>query len=595
MTERISDQYRLMGAAVGDVPAALEGIDLEGDPVLIVGAGPVGMTAALALAFYGIRSIILDDDNKLSYGSRALAIHRSALEVWEKLECVAPMLARGFAWQARHTYFRDTHLFTQQMLPLAPDVLPTFLNLQQSVTEAILLDSIRETSLIEVRWLHRVVGLRQEGRRVVLEVRTTHGADEIAGGYVLGCDGARSAVRDLLNMPFPGSSHADRFLIADIRADLPFPREPRFFFDPPSNPGRTLLIHPQPDNVWRIDWQLAATVDMDLELRTDILDNRIRSVIGPDVAYEVVWVSHYRFQQRLVPRFREGRVFLLGDAAHLVAPFGARGMNSGIADAENLCWKLHLVLTGQAPDALLDTYQTERWAAQQHNQVVTQETMRFMVPPTPAHLRRRTLLLRASRYLSTLRRHVNSGKMVGPYTYSDSPLLVPDLPAETRAWPAAPALGARVPDAPCTVVGNAGPRSTRLRHLLGVQMSALYFVRDGTDIPPVLDGFRAAQIFPVALYLVVAPAMLAALPPRPPGVRVLVDTTGALATAFAARPGSFYLLRPDCHLAARRRVFDPATFATLVNTALGAPRALVVPTPARPARQRAAVFTRLRQ
>ena len=150
-------------------------------------------------------------------------------------------------------------------------------------------------------------------------------------------------------MGFPGHSHEDLFLICDIRATLPFPRERRFFFDPPWNPGRQVLVHPQPDDLWRIDWQVPSGTDVEAERASGALDRRIRQVVGRTTPYELAWVTAYRFHQRLAPRFRVGRVLLAGDAAHLMSPFGARGLNSGAADAENLAWKLALVLGGRAP------------------------------------------------------------------------------------------------------------------------------------------------------------------------------------------------------------------------------------------------------
>ncbi|HUS15137.1 MAG TPA: FAD-dependent monooxygenase, partial [Chloroflexia bacterium] len=208
---------RAIGDTLEDVLADLPGIDLELDPVIIVGAGPVGMTAALTLAYYGIRSILLDDDNKLSYGSRAIAIHRSTLEVWEKWSSIDDMLANGMAWQVRRTYFRNTELFRQQMPPVAPGTLPTFINLQQCHTEAFLLKNIQATRLVDLLWLHKVQNLEQDATGVTLEVKTMQGLRRIRGSYVLGCDGAHSTVRHLLNMPFPGTTHPDFFLIADIR------------------------------------------------------------------------------------------------------------------------------------------------------------------------------------------------------------------------------------------------------------------------------------------------------------------------------------------------------------------------------------------
>ena len=202
-------------------------------------------------------------------------------------------------------------------------------------------------------------------------------------GYVVGADGAHSGVRHATDIGFPGHTFHDRFLIADVRIDLPFANERHFHFDPPWNPGRQVLLHPQPDGIWRIDWQVPPDTDVDEERRNGGLDRRIRAVVGEGAAYELVWATAYRFSQRLADAFGAGRVFLAGDAAHVMSPFGARGLNSGVADAENLAWRLAWVLRHAAADALLDGYQAERRAAAAENLAATDATMRFMAPQGP--------------------------------------------------------------------------------------------------------------------------------------------------------------------------------------------------------------------
>ena len=323
-------------------------------PVAIVGAGPAGLTAALDLAHYGIPSIVLDEDILTVFGSRAIAYHSSALAVWEKLGAGQAMLAKGVAWHKRHTYFRQKEVYTQSFPP-APGALPGFLNLQQYYVERYLVDQVEHQPLIDLRWKHRVTGLSQASEAVTLEVETPAGPAQVKAAYVLACDGARSTIRCLLDLDFPGHTFDDRFLIADVKASLNLPPEPKFYFNHPSHPGPTVLIHPQPDGVWRIDWQVGAGVDVEAEKAPEKMDRRIRAFIG-DVPYELVWLTDYRFHQRLLERLRHGRVFFVGDAAHLVAPFGARGLNSAVQDVENLSWKLALVLNGQASDSLLETY-----------------------------------------------------------------------------------------------------------------------------------------------------------------------------------------------------------------------------------------------
>ena len=454
-------------------------------------------------------SIVVDAGHEGPQGSRAIAIHRTALAVWERLGCVEPMLERGIAWRTRKTYFREHELQTQTAAEPAPGELPTFLNLSQHDTERYLLEAVARSPQIDLRRQHTLVGLRQDLDGVTVTAQTPAGPVSIRGRYLLACDGARSATRKLLGLDFPGTTYPDRFLIADIRAKLPFPAEPRFFFDHPANPGYNVLIHPQPDHVWRIDWQLSGDAVIEDERSPEAMDERIRALIG-DTPYELVWLSDYRFHQRLLRRLRHGRVFFLGDAAHLVSPFGARGMNGAIHDVENLCWKLAYVLAGRAGPDVLETYHTERWPAQQHNQEVTDATMRFMAPRTWWQRLRRNVILRLR-----LRRLVDSGKMSAPFTYTTSPLLVPD---EEDGWAGAPELGSKVLTA-----------DPLIRRRIGHGFVALFFTHEQVD----------------------------------------ADNVVTLLPDAASPAGTLYLLRPDAHIAARRRNACPADVPALIQRALG--------------------------
>jgi len=341
-------------------------------------------------------------------GSRAIVLARHALATFRRLGC--PEIAeRGVVLERARTYVGETELFTIEFPRVAADELPAFVNLQQTHTERALAARVGD-----VRFGAPVTGLRQHGEGVTL----TTDKGEIEASYVVACDGAHSTVRRLLGLEFPGKTFRDRFLIADVQAELPgFPRnERRFFFDPPSNPGRQILVHPQPDGEWRIDWQVPPETDAEAERESGALDRRVRALVG-DAPYELAWLTAYRFHQRLAERFRVGRVFLAGDAAHLMAPFGARGMNSGVEDVTNLAWKLALVLRGDAPDSLLDSYERERRAAARENLRVTGATMRFMAPPTALHRLARNAILRGSLRAPRLRRFVNSGKLATPAVY----------------------------------------------------------------------------------------------------------------------------------------------------------------------------------
>ena len=540
------------------------------EPVLVVGCGPVGMTTALCLARLGVPSVVLEAADGLSgAGSKSICVQRDVLEIFDRVGLGRAMAARGVSWTLGRTYFRGTELFQIRFPPLATAAFPPFINLGQAEVESFLLRAVEASELVEVRWGHRVEEVEQDEDGVTLAVAGPRGRERLAAPYAVACDGPRSTVRKALGVEFPGHSFPDRFLIADVRAKLPFPSERRFFFDPPFNPGRQVLVHPQPDDVWRIDWQIPGEVDLDGELASGRLDGRIRAVIG-ELAYELVWASVYRFHQRAAERFAAGRVFLAGDAAHLMSPFGARGLNSGVADAENVAWKLALVLAGQAPAALLATYDDERRAAALHNLAVTGETMRFMVPANRLARLARNAVLRGSVRSAALRRRVNSGRLSEPYTYNASPIV---LPAPGRDGAGPPRVGAVAPDAPCHPAGGSGgleerKGATRLRELIDGGFLGLYLPAGLDDAHGSTQRVAAAPPpRPPARLQVVWPA--GSEPPAglPAGVGTLVDAEGALAAAYGTVPGTLWLLRPDGHLAARSG--DAGAFGDLVDRAAG--------------------------
>ena len=503
----------------------------------MVGAGPVGLTLATRLARHGIRVTLIEQTPRhIGEGSRAICMQRETLEIWSRIGIGERVASRGVQWQTGRTYYGTRELFSVQLPGSSSDHFPPFVNISQTEVEELLLERCRELG-VDLRWGHRLEGLTDEGARARLGVATEGGTAEIAARYVVGADGAHSTVRDKIGVRFPGHTHDDHFLICDIRARLPFPSERRFFFDPPWNPGRQVLIHPQPDDTWRIDWQIAPDTDIEAERADGRLDRRIRAVIGPTTEYEVLWMTVYRFHQRLAQAFQRGNVFLVGDAAHLYAPFGARGLNSGAADAENLAWKLAMVLQGQAPQALLGTYQTERRAAAIENLAVTDATMRFMAPRRTLQRIWRNLVLRGSTRVGWLRRRVNSGKLAEPFPYAPSPI-VEGGPEDTSL----PRHGAVAPDAR---LGD----GTRLRERFG--SSFVVLVAGGAPGAPFLVDSAS---WPVP-------------------VEVIADE-GLRAVYGAAGPRA-WIVRPDGHLASSLSLGDaaagsvPARLAEMAGRAAG--------------------------
>ncbi|WP_051570750.1 FAD-dependent monooxygenase [Cryptosporangium arvum] len=501
--------------------------------VLVIGAGPVGQTTALLLARRGVPVTVLDARaERDAVGSKAICQQRDVLDVWDSVGAGAAIAARGVTWTTARTFHRDRELFSTRFADRGRSVFPPFVNVSQCETEEILDAAIAAEPLVDVRWGHRVTSIEPGATGVA--VGTAQGV--VTGSYAVACPGARGDdVRTMLGLTFDGESFDDCFLICDIRTDLPgWETERRFYFDPEWNPGRQVLIHPCPDSTYRIDWQVPPEFDLAAEEASGGLDRRIRQVIG-DGAYEVRWKSVYRFHSRVVDRMRVGRVLVAGDAAHLVSPFGARGLNSGVLDAENAAWKIAFVLRGWAPPGLLESYHDERHAAARENLEVTSATMRFLVPRTPAEARHRTDVLERAAADPDARALVDSGRLAEPFWYVDSPLTTPDPRRPFPGRPArgdvpVPAPGVLVPD--CPVTGPAG----RLRRLARTGVTVL--VGPAAEVPVVAPPVTVHRIDDL-------------------------DPTGLLSEALGARPEEYWVLRPDAHVAA------VVTTIAALNTALG--------------------------
>lgn len=520
-------------------------------PVLVLGCGPVGQTAALLLARWGLPVVVLDARAERDpVGSKAMVQQRDVLDVWDAVGAGAEIADRGVTWTTARTFHHDRELFSTTFADRGHSPFPPFVNISQSETEEILDRRIAAEPLIDVRWGHRVTGIEQDDDGLTVACRTAAGDVRVQGSHAVACPGARSdGIRSALGLSFPGASFEDSFLICDIRTDLPgWETERRFYFDPEWNPGRQVLIHPCPDSTFRIDWQVPPEFDLAGEEASGGLDRRIRQIIG-DRDYEIVWKSVYRFHSRVVDRMRVGRVLLAGDAAHLMAPFGARGLNSGVLDAENAAWKIAFVRYGWAPDSLLDSYHDERHAAALENLAITSATMRFLVPGTDADARHRLDVLHRAATDPAARAQVDSGRLAEPFWYVDSPLTTPDPARRFPGRPArgevpVPAPGVLVPDCPVTVLDR--PDVVRLRQLAREGVTVLL----GDEAPaPSLPEMLAPDL-PVAVH------RMSDLDPSP-----------VLREALGARAAEIWVLRPDAHVAAV--VTDSAKVADAVARLLG--------------------------
>jgi 3-(3-hydroxy-phenyl)propionate hydroxylase len=434
--------------------------------------------------------------------------------------------------------------------------MPVFINLQQYYVEDYLVDRARELEdRIELRWKNRVVGLERCSDHVRLEIETPDGVYRVEAEYVLAADGCKSAIRSLLGLEFMGRIFEERFLITDVVTPVELPNERRFWFDPPFHNGQSALLHRQPDNMYRIDLQLGSDADPELEKRPQRVVPRIKAVLGERTPFELEWVSVYTFQCRRLERFVHDRVIFLGDSAHVVSPFGARGGNGGIQDADNLVWKLALVLKGEAPRALLETYDEERVHGADENIRNSARATNFMTPKSAIEREFRDGVLALAGELPFARRLVNSGRLSVPCALDGMRLQTPDDDAvEGPMAPGAPCI-----DAPVT--RSDGRPGWLLEHLGGV-FTLLHFGAD--DAGPV--DLRGLGNLRPALRLV----HVNGEPRATAAAEVLGDPAGLARARYGGAPGVTYLIRPDQHVAARFARYDPgAVGRALARATLG--------------------------
>jgi 3-(3-hydroxy-phenyl)propionate hydroxylase len=492
-------------------------------PVVVVGAGPVGLSLAIDLAQRGQPVVLLDDADRIGEGSRAICFSKRSLEYWDRLGVAGRMVDKGVVWSVGRIFHGADQLYQFNLLPEQGHKMPAFINLQQFYAEAYLVDRVQELPEVDLRWRNKVTGLEQHNDHAALTIETPDGSYRLAARYVVACDGARSSLRRLVGADFKGQVFEDQFLIADVKMTAEFPTERWFWFDPPFHAGRSALLHRQPDNIWRIDLQLSPDADPAVEKLPENVRPRLARMLGHD-KFEFVWISLYKFQCRRMQNFIHDRVIFAGDAAHQVSPFGARGANSGLEDAENLAWKLARVLQGTSPESLLESYHVERSAAADENIRESTRSTDFMAPSSRQEARLRQAVLSLAKDTEFGKRMINGGRLSVPSVY-DTPLST----ADGETWRGGPRPGASMPDAPLTGRDGNPTFLTEAFVNVGTRFALLEFANGAAASVP--DGVGVIRI----------------------GSDGFGDPSGLLGTRYDAAPGTGYLLRPDGYVAARFR------------------------------------------
>ncbi|MEC5406319.1 FAD-dependent oxidoreductase [Paraburkholderia sp. MPAMCS5] len=555
----------------GIVPPLSGGCDPVRRPVAIVGGGPVGMTLALALARQGVRSVLIEADDTVCTGSRAICISRRSLEILKRLGAVQGFLQKGLPWTGGRSFYRDTEVFRFSMHHDVEQSLPPMINIAQYQIEQLLLDELeRHAELIEIRWQTRVTGIEQTdasnpSRGATLALRTGDTPWHMQADWVVACDGGRSTIREALGLKLTGATYEGRYVIVDIELHSERPTERLAYFDPPSNPGSTVLVHKQPDNVWRIDYQLRDDEDPDAAIAPENVMPRVQSVLdamGETGDWSPIWITVYKANALTLERYRHGSVLFAGDAAHLVPIFGVRGANSGIDDADNLGWKLGCVVNGIASPDLLDSYSDERVLAARENLSYGMKSTEFMAPPTFAFDLMRKAVLGLAEHHAAVRPLINP-RQTHPIAYVQSPLnrVAADV---AGTFIRGPAPGSVLPECRLKRLHENESLDIHVTDLLGPCFTALRFCADASHDAAWqrMQAGLTSRGIPFN-----AVTVLNANSTAREGVAVC-DHAGRLHHMLDATSGTVYLIRPDGHVLARWREGSMAAIQSALEAAL---------------------------
>jgi 4,5-epoxidase len=561
-------------------------VALQSATVLIVGAGPTGLTLACDLRGRGIDALVIDKAGGPATTSRALGLHARGREILSRLGALGDLPDRAVHAYATNIRLRQ-RLLTKFVVQTerGPEALGPLL-ISQAEIEAQLRRRLAELGG-EVRWDHEIIAATQDGEAVEARLRPSNGERSIRAGWLVGCDGAHSAVRGLMGVQFEGRPFPETWILADVQLT-----EPHSGADEGTiwlHPDGMIGMVPLPGGVWRIFAELdrddalakaghvAATALPGAAPVSEPVLDRLRSLLrgrigdASPVIASGIWTSVFRFHRRIASAYRRRRVFLAGDAAHIHSALGGQGMNTGIGDAFNLGWKLACVIRDGASDRLLDTYEGERRPVAADVVRQTSRTWNILLGHSVFNrLLRDHLLLPILRSRAMQRRWVDTGSQLR-VSYRGGPL--PKVTIGDRLWSVirrAPVAGDRAPNAACRIA----PRNeaTTVGALMDTHWTMLLFggsaakrrayvaaaqryLQHGLRIIRVTGGSENGFADPLGTELVVR------------------DDDGAMASAYLSGPHTAILLRPDGHIAWRSSRFAPDRLAAWLRRSLYADEA----------------------
>jgi 3-(3-hydroxy-phenyl)propionate hydroxylase len=382
------------------------------------------------LAQLRVPAVLLDEDNTVGVkgaSSRGICYTQQSLEIFQRLGIYERIAAKGIAWQVGRTFAGNDEVFSfdlREKSQFSFSQQPPFTNIQQFYIEMYLVERIQELNRqgasIDLRWSSKVTSFEQNQAHALLGVGTPEGKYQMTADHVVDASGSHTPFHAWVGAAMDSKRGDDRWCIADVRFKHKPPTERHTWIEAPFNDNRAVWQHLMGDDVWRIDYQMAPDADLAYVSREDVVRERLAKQFGADVECELVWVGPYAYKSQCLHSLRHGHVFFLGDTAKVVSPFGARGGNTGIADADNLAWKLAAVVDQKAPLVLLDSYNQERLQAARRNVEVTNRTARYLrAPEGIERLFRRATIGLAKRH-GFARQLINTGRMAEANRYNAS-------------------------------------------------------------------------------------------------------------------------------------------------------------------------------